>query len=185
MIGTDPLGNHMLEGMIYDPTTNATAANGQVYRTQFPGNIIPLTRFDPVAAKIQELFPQPSGPTPAALTNNYLNTYDSNRVTEIPSVKIDQTDRQQRETFVLLAAHEDHSSNGITISAPSDGLPDPLTTALGDLPERSALPSELRLHLSRHRAAALRRRLPQQLLPGSLGDDDGPNPQLQAQRSSV
>ena len=29
-----------------------------------PGNVIPLTRFDPVAAKIQALFPQPAGPRP-------------------------------------------------------------------------------------------------------------------------
>jgi len=131
VVGTDPLGNQMLEGMIYDPTTNATAANGQVYRTQFPGNIIPLTRFDPVAAKIQALFPQTSGPSPNAFTNNYLNPYDSNRITGIPSVKIDQTVGSKGRLSFFWQRTKTANPNGNTIFGGSDGLPDPLTTALG------------------------------------------------------
>ena len=131
VIGTDPLGNQMLEGMIYDPNSNATAANGQVYRTQFPNNRIPLTSFDPVAAKIQALFPQPSGPTPNALTNNYLNVYDSNRTTEIPSVKIDQTIGSKGRLSFFWQRTKTANPNGNTIFGASDGLPDPLTTALG------------------------------------------------------
>src|SRR5208283_3280237 len=45
--GTDPLGNPIRAGMIYDPKTEQTV-NGQIVRTAFPGNIIPLQRFDPV-----------------------------------------------------------------------------------------------------------------------------------------
>jgi hypothetical protein len=91
VIGKDPLGNTMLEGMIYDPTTNTTAANGQVYRTQFANNTIPVTSFDPVAAKILALFPGTSGPSANALTNNYLKVYSTTRITEIPSLKLDQS----------------------------------------------------------------------------------------------
>src|SRR5579872_395738 len=131
VIGTDPLGNQMLEGMIYDPNSTTTAANGQVYRTQFPNNRIPITSFDQVAAKIQALFPQPSGPTPNALTNNYLNVYDSNRTTEIPSVKIDQTIGSKGRLSFFWQRTKTANPNGNTIFGASDGLPDPLTTALG------------------------------------------------------
>ena len=131
VIGNDPLGNQMLEGMIYDPNSNTTSANGQVYRTQFPGNAIPITRFDPVAAKIQALFPQTSGPTPNALTSNYLKVYGSSRVTEIPSIKIDQTIGSRGKLSFFYQRTKTTNPNGNTIFGRSDGLPDPLTEALG------------------------------------------------------
>src|SRR5437660_1202099 len=53
IIGTDPLGRQMLEGMIYDPATTKVAGDGRVYRDPFPNNIIPKDRWDPVAVQIQ------------------------------------------------------------------------------------------------------------------------------------
>src|SRR5215813_12714369 len=47
VIGTDPLGRQMLEGMIYDPTTTRLV-NGQLVRDPFPNNKIDPSRFDPV-----------------------------------------------------------------------------------------------------------------------------------------
>ena len=63
-IGTDPSGNPILNGAIYDPLSRTTLANGQVVTTMFPGNIIPQNRFDPVAVKIQNLIPQPTNANP-------------------------------------------------------------------------------------------------------------------------
>ncbi len=131
VIGNDPLGRQMLEGMIFDPSSNFTAPNGQIYRNQFVGNRIPTTSFDPVAAKIQALFPQPSGPTPNALTNNYLNPYGTNRTTEVPSVKIDQTVGSKGKLSFFWQRTKTANPNGNTIFGASDGLPDPITTALG------------------------------------------------------
>ena len=131
MIGTDPTGATMLEGMIYDPATTATAADGRVYRTQFPGNKIPVGRFDPVAVKIQNLFPGTSGPTPNALTNNYLSVYNTSRVTEIPSVKADQVIGAKGHLSFFWQRTKTANPNGNTIFGRSDGLPDPLTGALG------------------------------------------------------
>src|SRR5439155_2688748 len=90
VIGTDPLGRQMLEGMIYDPATTKTAPDGRLYRDPFDGNIIPKDRFDPVALKIQSLFPQPNGPNANDLTSNYIEVYPTSRVTQVPSFKIDQ-----------------------------------------------------------------------------------------------
>jgi len=60
-------------GTIYDPSTY-NAATGT--RQQFPGNQIPLSRFDPVALKILNWYPLPQ--TPGA-TNNYVYASPENQ----------------------------------------------------------------------------------------------------------
>jgi hypothetical protein len=48
-------------GTIYNPATTAPNPNGPGYvRTPFPGNHIPVSDFDPVAAKLLKLFPAPN-----------------------------------------------------------------------------------------------------------------------------
>src|SRR5438876_3381329 len=89
IIGTDPLGRQMLEGMIYDPATTRAAADGRLFRDPFPNNIIAKDRFDPVALKIQVLLPPPNGTNINDLTNNYKPVYPTSRVTHVPSFKID------------------------------------------------------------------------------------------------
>ena len=42
---------------IYDPATTVLLPNGTYSRTQFPGNIIPVSRFDPVAVKFLSFNP--------------------------------------------------------------------------------------------------------------------------------
>src|SRR5205814_5068307 len=90
VIGVDPLGRQMLEGMIYDPATTRAAADGRLFRDPFPNNVIPKDRFDPVAVKIQALFLQTNGPFANDLTSIYLEVYLTSRVTEVPSFKVDQ-----------------------------------------------------------------------------------------------
>jgi len=131
IIGNDPLGRQVLEGMIFDPSSNTTAANGLVYRNQFPNNKIPVTSFDPVAAKIQALFPSPIGPTPNGLTNNYLQAYGSHRTTQVPSIKVDQTIGPKGKLSFFYQRTKTANPDGNTIFGRSDGLPDPLTEALG------------------------------------------------------
>src|SRR5215813_2843967 len=90
IIGTDPLGRQMIEGMIYDPATTRAAPDGRLFRDPFPNNIIPKDRFDPVALKIQALLPLPVGQNVNDLTSNYKEVYPTSRVTQVPSIKIDQ-----------------------------------------------------------------------------------------------
>jgi Carboxypeptidase regulatory-like domain len=48
---------------VYDPWSTQTSANGQtITRTPFPGNIIPASRQDPIAAKYMAALWQPNGP---------------------------------------------------------------------------------------------------------------------------
>jgi len=91
VIGTDPLGNSIIANSIYDPATQRLAPNGQLTRTAFPGNIIPMTRLDAVALRVQALIPQPQGPFATQLINNYVNPYTVHAKDYIPSIKIDHS----------------------------------------------------------------------------------------------
>jgi len=126
----DPLGRPMQEGMIYDPLTTRTA-DGRVFRDPFPNNIIPSYRWDPVAVKIQALFPPTNGPTANGLTQNYINPYTYSRITEVPSVKIDQLIGNKGKLSFFWQRTKTTNPNGNTIFGRSDGLPDPITEALG------------------------------------------------------
>jgi len=129
-IGTDPIGRPIFQGTVYDPTTNATAPDGRVYRNPFPNNVVPSSRFDPVAVKIQNLFPQPLGPNAGGIVNNYVPNIPTTRVTQIPSVKIDQVIGNNGR----LSAFWQRTETTAPISATFgqiDGLPDPLATNLG------------------------------------------------------
>jgi hypothetical protein len=50
---------------IYDPLTTQTV-NGKVIRTQFSGNVIPMSRLSPQALAIQQFFPTPNNTTGTA-----------------------------------------------------------------------------------------------------------------------
>ena len=73
---------------IYDPATTcgtngnpacAVDANGNpiITRQPFPGNIIPQSRIDPVAAKVVQYYPLPNLPGLITGGNNYRSTYTS------------------------------------------------------------------------------------------------------------
>jgi hypothetical protein len=130
VIGIDPLGRQMLEGMIYDPATTRVGPNGVLFRDPFPNNIILKDRFDPVAVKIQALFPLPNGPNANDLVSNYKEVYPTSRVTQVPSFKIDQLMGKGKLSFFYQKT-KTTNPNGNTIFGRSDGLPDPISEVLG------------------------------------------------------
>ncbi|MGH9444401.1 MAG: carboxypeptidase-like regulatory domain-containing protein [Terriglobia bacterium] len=80
-IGTDALGRPILSGQIYNPFTTRQVTQGQVdpvtgltatqsgfIRDPIPGNKIPTASFDPVAQKLLQYWPLPTGP---GTVNNY------------------------------------------------------------------------------------------------------------------
>ena len=61
---------------VYDPLTNAPNPNGTgSVRTQFPGNIIPASRFDKIGQQLLNYYPQPNRPG----VNNYERTSPSSK----------------------------------------------------------------------------------------------------------
>ncbi|MBS1855699.1 MAG: TonB-dependent receptor [Acidobacteria bacterium] len=67
--------------VIYDPsTTRVNPSGGSYVRSPFPGNIIPSTRIDPVAARILKYWPAPNAAgNPITGANNYVRT-DGNQI---------------------------------------------------------------------------------------------------------
>jgi hypothetical protein len=79
---------------IYDPTTGTINSSGDaVGRSPFPGNIIPQSRWNPIAAKLLSMFPEPDTPgefNNFGPANNYLsNPVEPNDVNQL-DLRIDQ-----------------------------------------------------------------------------------------------
>ena len=61
--------------VVFDPATTASNGSGGFVRTPFAGNLIPVSRFDPVARKMSAYWPGPN----ASGSTNYVRT-DANRI---------------------------------------------------------------------------------------------------------
>jgi hypothetical protein len=119
----DPLGRNIPSGTIFDPT-DTTTVNGVAVRNPFPGNRIPVSRFDPVSAKILALIPQPQGPNAGQAGANYLAPFDQSRVSNVPSIKVDQT--VGANLHMAFYFQRTNTSTPRTITA-ADDLPDNIT----------------------------------------------------------
>ena len=129
---TDPLGRAVLEGTVYDPATDSTAPNGARVRNPFPNNTIPLARMDAVSLKVQALIPQGlnrPGFT-SSLINNSVFPYLSQRRTPIPSIKVDQNIGSNLKVSFFFDQTHTESQFSPTLGG-SDGLPAPITAAIG------------------------------------------------------
>src|SRR5439155_1527663 len=116
-LGTDPSGRAILENTVYDPRSNQTV-NSLVVRTPFPNNVVPSNRFDPVALKVQALFPKP---TRSGILNNWDQFYSAVTDEIIPTIKIDHNFTSAGKVSFYYSRYTGPHLNG------SDGLPLPIT----------------------------------------------------------
>jgi hypothetical protein len=130
---TDPLGRPVMEGEIFDPATTRALATGQVVRDPFPGNIINAARFDPVAVKVQSHMPQPIGANAAGVVNNYIPTFTGMTTTQITSFKIDQVTGPKGKLAFYFSRNALFQPISTAFGGGADGLPDPITTAVGSI----------------------------------------------------
>ena len=87
---SDSAGQPLFQNQIFDPSTQRFAADGSIVRTPYPNNRVPVTDFDPVAVRIQNLIPNPIGTRATGSINNYeAPAYNNLRHTTIPSLKLD------------------------------------------------------------------------------------------------
>jgi hypothetical protein len=109
----DPLGNKLFGNEVFDPATQQTV-NGEVVRSPFPNNTIPVTRFDPSVALVLAMMPQP---TNSALINNYnVPAYTNYTHTELPTLKLDHNISSTQKVSVYYNATRIYSpgNNGYT-----------------------------------------------------------------------
>ncbi|HWF10310.1 MAG TPA: carboxypeptidase regulatory-like domain-containing protein [Bryobacteraceae bacterium] len=128
-IATDAAGHPVYANEIFDPTTRTTVGGAGV-ATPFPGNVIPPSRFSPVAVAIQGLLPKLSS---ADRYQNYNGYNLGQRITSIPSIKIDQV-LGQKQKIAFYYHHTDTEAQFTTPNGNADGLPDLLTGARGSIP---------------------------------------------------
>jgi hypothetical protein len=131
-LGTDPLGRPIIADTIYDPTTRQAAPNGQIVTSPFSGNIVPPSRLDPVALRIQSLIPSPfcvAGPpcNAAGVASNFQNSEGVNRDTEAPSLKIDQILSSKDKLSFFWSRTMTYTQTGYG----EDGAPQPISGSFG------------------------------------------------------
>jgi hypothetical protein len=115
--GTDVLGRPIMANEIYDPGS-ARNVSGNLVTDPFPGNAIPTSRIDPVAAKIQGLIP---APTNGGLINNWAQLAGNYHNQQIPAFKIDEIlPDNSKISFYFSKQYTSQLSN-------PDGLPSPIT----------------------------------------------------------
>jgi Carboxypeptidase regulatory-like domain/TonB dependent receptor len=87
---SDAAGTALFQNQIFDPASNRTAPDGTTVRDPFVGNVIPLSRIDPVVLKIQAMLPTANFGAANATINNYaIPAYKNFRTSTIPSFKLD------------------------------------------------------------------------------------------------
>jgi len=101
---------------IYDPATTAANPSGSGYiRSVFPGNIIPQSRLDPVAANITNTFyPLPNRTPVNAFTNasNYLSYVGNARAMQQYTMRVDQHFSEKDSMFGRYTYFRHHDDNG-------------------------------------------------------------------------
>jgi hypothetical protein len=108
-IGTDSLGRPVLSGQIYDPFSTRQVTAGQVdpttgltasatghVRDPFPGNIIPVSRFDQVAKGMLQYWPDPNRPGDSS---NFVVAQGIPATTNRYTVRVDHTISDKSHVF--------------------------------------------------------------------------------------
>jgi len=121
-------GRPIYANEIYDPTTRAIdPISGSLYADPFPGNIIPQERITPFAKAVMALIPLPTNNN---LINNYTGSNISDRVTGIPSLKIDHSINDKNK-FSFYWSTTGTESQYSSPNGNADGLPELITQARG------------------------------------------------------
>jgi len=118
-LGTDFAGRDILQNALYDPTTAITDSSGRRIVNLFPNNVIPLSRFDPVAAKILATFPKPN--IADTLVNNFSQSGAFYKLQAIPSIKIDHSFNDRSKISGYYSQENTSKANGV------DGLNEPIS----------------------------------------------------------
>ena len=125
---TDQLGRVTPIGTVFDPATTRPTTAGQVdpvtglvakgngsVRDPFAGNIVPLNRLSPIAAKLLNLFPAPNNGT--NINSNYISTPSLTNNLDAFDARIDQNFSARDQAF----ARGSYSNNPRVVPAPMPG----------------------------------------------------------------
>jgi hypothetical protein len=118
-------GNFSGYNTIFDPNTTVTDASGNTTRQPFAGNQIPQGRWNPIAAKLLSMFPEPNvagSTSPFGVSNNYLSNPVEPNDTNQFDLRIDHKISESDSIFGRFS----YSNN---IDNPPGPIPPPLDAA--------------------------------------------------------
>ncbi len=113
VIGTDPLGRSVAQGQIFDILTTRPNPSGTGFvRDAFPGNQIPLSRMDPVAKRLVDLFPSPNqNLAPRLPASNYFNVVSGKDDIHQGDLRLDHRISDKDSIFGSLSWSEERKFN--------------------------------------------------------------------------
>jgi len=125
LLGPALPGGGALQGQIFDPSSTATAPNGSLTRTPFPNNTIPLSRIDPVAAKLLALYPNTNqsiitGGFPA---NDYFVSTPGTQTTDQGDTRVDYRVTEKDTIYGTLSWANTEKANISPLPGALDGAP--------------------------------------------------------------
>ncbi|MGH9664625.1 MAG: TonB-dependent receptor domain-containing protein, partial [Bryobacteraceae bacterium] len=103
---------------IYDWMTTKVDAAGNASRNPFPGNRIPLNRFDPVASSVIDLYPLPN--LPGTVNNNYFSPTQTNDTDQIDT-RLDHNFNANNRIFGRYSRRHTERVNPGPLPLPADG----------------------------------------------------------------
>lgn len=103
---------------IYDWTTTRAGAGGTMVRDPLPGNKIPLNRFDPVAASVIALYPDPN--LPGSVNNFYYSPVHSDDTDQIDT-RLDHNFNANNRIFGRYSRRHTERVNPGPLPLPADG----------------------------------------------------------------
>jgi len=129
--------------LIFDPLTT-TPSGSNFARQQFPGNIIPAARIDPVGKNLIDLYPAPNAP---GLANNYL--FNPVRITTANDwdLKFDHRFSDSDSTWVRYSSSKNDLTEPSFLPAPAVGN-GPSVPGLNDQPVKQVVLSETHIFSS-------------------------------------
>jgi hypothetical protein len=107
---------------IFDPSSTVPnpAAAGQFTRQQFPGNLIPASRIDPISRKVLEFYPQANRDT---LVQNYVRNNTRANDTDRQFFRIDQAAGVKQRLFLTFGRQFNQQfSPGVNVAFPGEGV---------------------------------------------------------------
>jgi hypothetical protein len=107
---------------VFDPATTAPnpAAAGQYIRQQFPGNVVPASRFDPISVKVMDYFPAPNRD---ALVQNFVANNSRRNDTDKYFGRLDQAIGSKHRLFFTGAFQKNSQfTPGINVAFPGEGV---------------------------------------------------------------
>ncbi len=125
-LGTDPLGNPVGTGMIYDFSTTTPDGKGGYTRVPFPGNIIPQSRINPVAQMVLSELPAPNQNLGARVPgSNYFAEASAVQSSDQGHLRIDHRITDKDQLFGSLSLSSGSLLNPPALSAANMGALSP------------------------------------------------------------